>query len=218
MRPAPPIVLAALLLAACGGPLRDVERLSDVPLGEGATAGAVPGPGETDDDPGVLAGLVAGARGDVDGVRAQAGQVLPFGRVATACGVEGAALGTAIAAEAGYALYDTDPGSVAPRTHFVTGFSDGCARQVTAAMALFGDLATHETVRYATPQGQYTPTDVAYEEVKARICGAASGQPCGAGLDRLARDTAFVTLYPAFGGAEAGNLLLHAGEVLAASF
>jgi hypothetical protein len=90
---------------------------------------------------------------------------------------------------------------------------------VTAALVMFGDLATHETMRYATPgAAPYGAVDTAYEEVKGRVCGAASGQPCGARLDALAVDTAFVSVYPAFGGAESGEILLHRGEVLAAEF
>ena len=143
------------------------------------------------------------------------GQALPFGEVATACGTAGDALGPAIAAEAGYAVHDTAPDTVAPRTHYVTGFSDGCPRQVTAALVLFGDLATHETMRYLSVDAPYSPTDAAYEALKAGRCGAAPGEPCGAGLDGLAADTVFLTLYPAFGAEEGADLLLSGGAVLA---
>ena len=204
---------ALLLLAACSNALGGIERLA-VDGGEGAFAG----PGESEGDPGVAPGLVAAARGDVDGVRAAPGAVLPFGQVATACGVSGQALGTPIAAEAGYTLYDTAPGTLAPRTHFVTGFEDGCPRQVTAALALFGGLATHETTRYAADDRPYSATDTAYEEIKGRECGVAAGQPCGAAFDRLAERTIFLSLYPVFGEDTVGEVLLHDGEVAAAAF
>lgn len=203
------------LLTACASPLADVERLSDVEGDHGVGGpGALAGPGEGEGDPGVVGALVASAR--ERGLRVVPGQVLPFGQVGTACGLVGRELGTPVDASAGYVIHDTDPTTVAPRTHFVTGFDDGCARQVTAALAMFGDLATHETQRYATPQGAYGAVDAAYEAVKARVCGVASGQPCGARMDRLAADTAFVSLYPAFGGDAPVDVLLHGGEVLAA--
>ncbi len=144
------------------------------------------------------------------------GAALPFGEVATACGTREAALGTRIEELAGYAIHDTAPGSTAPRTHFVTGFSDGCPRQVTAALAVFGDPLTHETSRYRTSSRPYGPVDDAYEALKARVCGVPAGQPCGAAMGRLAADTAFLSLYPEFGGEAYSDVLFHAGEVVAA--
>lgn len=144
------------------------------------------------------------------------GAVLPFGEVATACGTRGATLGTPIEELAGYAIHDTAPGSTAPRTHFVTGFSDGCPRQVTAALAVFGDPLTHETSRYRTSGRPYGPVDEAYEAIKGRVCGVRAGQPCGAAMERLAADTAFLTLYPEFGGEAYADVLFHGGEVVAA--
>lgn len=143
------------------------------------------------------------------------GQALAFGDVAAACGLSEASLGTTIATQAGYALHDTAPTSTGPRTHYVTGFADGCPRRMTAALALFGDLATHETMRYESSQVPYSASDTAYEALKARICGVASGQPCGERLDRLAADTVFLSLYPAFGAEDHTDLLLSGGEVLA---
>jgi hypothetical protein len=138
-----------------------------------------------------------------------AGQGLPFGEIGTFC--DDPEPGTAIATEAGYTLRDSAPGSTAPRTHWVTGFSDGCARQFTAALALFGDAATHETTVSAAGGGD--ATDRAYEAVKAEVCGVAAGQPCP-DIARLAADTVFVSMFPAFGG-ESAEILLHGGEVLA---
>jgi hypothetical protein len=131
------------------------------------------------------------------------------------CGLSPAQLGTPIASEAGYTVHDTAPGTDALRVHHVTGFDDGCAREVTAALVLFGDVATHETTRYDVPEGPYSPSDVAYEEIKGQVCGVPAGQPCGARLDRLAQDTVFLSLYPSFEAEQHTDLLLHAGEVAA---
>ncbi len=142
--------------------------------------------------------------------------VAPAGAVTPACGVSGSALGTPIGSAAGYTVHDTAPGSTEPRLHYVTGFSDGCPRAVTAALALLGDLSTYESVRFAGPADERTSTDLAYDEIKSRVCGTPPGQPCGDRLPRLAADTVFLSLYPVFGGEEHRDLLLHAGEVAAA--
>ena len=144
------------------------------------------------------------------------GALLPPGQVARACDVRGAALGTPIEAAAGYVVHDTAPGSTAPRTHYVTGFSDGCPRQVTAALAVLGDPLTHETYRYESLTGPYGEVDRAYEEVKASVCGVGAGEPCGAAMERLSANTAFLSTYPVFGGPDFADVLFHAGEVVAA--
>lgn len=144
------------------------------------------------------------------------GALLPPGQVARACGVRGAALGPAIEQAAGYVVHDTAPGSTAPRTHYVTGFKDGCPRQVTAALAVLGDPLTHETYRYESLTGPYGTVDRAYEEIKAAVCGVGAGEPCGAAMGRLAADTAFLSTYPVFGGPDFADVLFHAGEVVAA--
>ncbi|WP_210527076.1 hypothetical protein [Rubellimicrobium arenae] len=133
-----------------------------------------------------------------------------------ACGLSDAALGAPVESRAGYTVHDTAPGTTAPRTHYITGFEDGCARPVTAALVMFGDLATHETTRYEAPDGAYTAADTAYEQIKAQACGASPGQPCGDALDRLAADTVFVSLYPVFGQESHNDLLLHGGQLVAA--
>jgi hypothetical protein len=135
--------------------------------------------------------------------------------VTPACGVSDTALGSAIGSASGYTVHDTAPGSTEPRTHHVTGFSDGCPRAVTAALVLFGDVATYETVHYAAHAEDRAATDLAYEDIKARVCGTPRGQPCGDRLPRLAQDTVFLSLYPVFGAEEHRDLLLHAGEVAA---
>lgn len=144
------------------------------------------------------------------------GQSLPYGQLATACDTPEGQMGTRIDVSGQYALYDTDPGATGPRTQYVTGFNDGCARQFTAALAMFGDLEFHETMRYAQG-GDYTRTDTAYETIKAQVCGVPSGQPCGGQLESLSQNTAFLTIYRAFGSSSSfGDVLLSAGEVVAA--
>lgn len=135
---------------------------------------------------------------------------------APVCGLSPAQLGTPIASEAGFTVHDTAPGSTEARVHHVTGFDDGCARAVTAALVLFGDVATHETTLAAAPGGGRSPTDAVYEAIRSRVCGVLPGQPCGPRLPRLAEDTVFLSLYPVFGADEHTDLLLHAGEVAAA--
>jgi hypothetical protein len=190
------------LLLALGG----CDALVTVPdsgRGLGGPRAGEAGPG---------AGPGAGGEG-VALAAAAPGVVLPFGEVATACG---AALGAPTEELAGYAIHDTAPGATAPRTHYVSGFADGCPRQVTAALAVLGDPLTHETARYGGSGRPYGPVDDAYEAIKDRVCGVRAGQPCGAAMDRLAADTAFLTLYPEFGGEAYADILFHGGEVVAA--
>lgn len=146
---------------------------------------------------------------------------LPYGELRTVCGLSSRNLGREVESASGYAVHDTAPGSTAPRTHYITGFSDGCARQFTAALALFGDIGTHEIVRYGTADGglEYTETDHAYEEIKAAFCGVRAGRPCGARLERLARRTTFLTVYERFGSSPVwADILLHDGTVAAMDF
>lgn len=187
-----------------------------------------PAPAREGQGGGLLAGLFGGSGGDApepgapDYRQVGPGTTLPFGEMARLCGTPERALGTRIATypETGrprYALYDSAPGSSAPRTLFVTGFGDGCARQVTGALALFGSPELHEELRYGAPSDTIprTAIDSAYERVKSQVCRVASGKPCGRSMGRLEKDTAFVTIYPAFGSASYANMLLHDGEVAA---
>ena len=105
---------------------------------------------------------------------------LPFGAVEESCGARGSALGKLIEKNGKWKLYDTRPGAVGPRNFFVTGFKDGCARKVTGAVALFGDLGLYELVNYgggggAPPPGveQTSEDDARTEERqpgKERVC------------------------------------------------
>ncbi|WOI55511.1 hypothetical protein [Palleronia sp. LCG004] len=116
-------------------------------------------------------------------------------------------------------IIDTAPGSTAARPQYITGFDDGCARQVNAALVVFGTPAVHETVRYAAGNGAaYSEIDTAYERIKGRVCGVGARTPCPAGrMDRLTRRAAFVTIYPVFGGPAEVELLLDQGDLVAAS-
>lgn len=150
-----------------------------------------------------------------------AGTALPHGEIATVCGLNEDRLGTAIAAQSGYVIRDPDPASVLPRTQYITGFPDGCARQFTGALAMFGDVGTHEVFRYqpSNADREWSGTDLAYEEIKARICGAARGEPCGQALERLGRRTTFVSIYETFGTNPVwADILINDGAVVAMDF
>lgn len=164
---------------------------------------------------------MAGSGGPSETVSSGVVADLPFGQIATVCGVPPARLGTEIDRPPGaapYRLYDSNPRTTAPRPQFITGFKDGCARQFTAALVLFGSPAVHEAVRY-NPQNKspYSASDNAYEAVKSRLCGVRRGQSCPeARIDRLAGKSAFVSIYRRFG--DSGNwieMFLHDGEVAA---
>lgn len=128
------------------------------------------------------------------------GASLPFGAVGKACDVSGAALGTPVDGAPSdsrpiWRLHDTAPGSTVPRTHYLTGFADGCARQVTAALILFGAPRVHETHK-AGRAASSGPAAV-YEEVRARICGATCSD---ARIEALSREVVFVSAYRDFSG------------------
>tara|TARA_R110002051_G_scaffold83650_3_gene148283 strand:+ start:9114 stop:9596 length:483 start_codon:yes stop_codon:yes gene_type:complete len=146
------------------------------------------------------------------------GAVLPYGQIARNCEVTGGQLGREVDDNAGYKLYDSNPNATGLRTQYITGFKDNCARQFTAATALMGEIGTHELVRYLPSNAKvpYSVTDKAYEAVKASVCGARRGKPCGAKLDVLARSTTFITAYEQFGSNPTwSNILLYNGSVVA---
>lgn len=213
------------LLAACADPLADVDRLSDVDLPPDAVAtAAAPAPSETADAPGFLGRLLGGVRPAAAVVSAAPeiapGTVLPYGVTATVCGLPESALGQQVAEASGHVLWDSAPGTIAPRTHYVTGIDGGCAVQFTAALAMFGDIGTHETVRYQLDDTDlpYSVTDVAYEAIKADFCGVPTGQPCGERLAALGRQTVYVNAYETFGTNPGWfEILLHDGAVVASA-
>ena len=150
------------------------------------------------------------------------GTVLPFGQVARSCVARGRSLGRKIekAPAQGFTLYDSAPNSAGQRTFYITGFDDGCPRQLTAANVLLGSASLYEQLHYG-PGGEHLPTgdtDKAYEKVKGRICGTSRGKPCGAKINRMEKSTFFVTAYGSFGNANTwSEILIHNGEVLAAA-
>lgn len=253
------------VLASCGDPLADIERLDDVTLAEDAETVAI---AAEPDAPGFFARLwsrddvnapdtdapageaeilenteavettapsdiaaapkrglfgLFGGRGAASDTATDEpdiapGTVLPYGEIARNCSVISADMGTQTAAESGFKIFDTGPNLATPRTHYLTGFRDGCARQFTASLALMGDVGTHEVVRYAETgvKLDYSEADNAYEAIKASFCRVAYGQPCGRRLDALARNTTFVTAYEHFeDNARWAEILLHKGEVAA---
>ncbi|MEL6781918.1 MAG: hypothetical protein AAFO51_06035 [Pseudomonadota bacterium] len=152
------------------------------------------------------------------------GTRLPFGEIARVCDGRGVNLGQVVDKAArqgrGYKLYDSNPESTAPRTFYVTGFSDGCPRQFTAALALFGEPAFHEQLRYGLPADEYpySTTDQAYEKLKRKVCNVGRNTPCGSRIDRLNRTTTFISAYENYtDNARWADMLLYDGTVLAAA-
>lgn len=152
------------------------------------------------------------------------GAVLPYGAIARVCDAGRGQMGTKIdkapARGNGFTLYDSNPQSTVARTFFITGFSDGCARQFTAALAMFGAPSMHEQLRYGRPAEEYpySDTDKAYEKVKSQICRVGKRKPCGSAIGRLEKDTVFVSTYEHFGNnARWADILLHDGHVMAAA-
>lgn len=172
---------------------------------------------------GLLGGLrkkAAGAGGEAD---VSYGTRLPFGQVARVCEARLKPMGRRIEKAGkgkGFVLYDSAPESTAPRTFYVTGFGDGCPRQFTAALALFGAPSMHEQLRYGSPSEQYpySATDKAYEKVKARVCGSARRKPCGSKIKSLERNTVFISTYERFSdNGRWADILLHSGAVMASA-
>lgn len=153
------------------------------------------------------------------------GTHLPYGRVARICGLSKGDLGQQVAqypeSRPRHRIYDSAPGNTAPHSFFITGFDDGCARQFTASLAVFGSVEMHEQLRYGLPDETlpYNATDKAYEKVKSRVCGVPRKKPCGRKVSRLDKSTVFVSFYERFGSnAKWSDLLLHDGDVLAQDF
>lgn len=160
--------------------------------------------------------------GDPDYQTVAIGTRLPYGEMARLCGVPTRSLGSKAGQYPekgkGFTLYDSNAGSTAARTFYVTGFKDGCARQFTAALVLFASPDSYETIRFG-PAGKSQPrakTDAAYDVLKSRVCRVEKGEPCGRKIVKLEKNTAFLTVYERFGSnARWKNILLHDGEVLA---
>lgn len=155
----------------------------------------------------------------------EAGVVLPFGQIGLACGIRGSALGKEVdrfpARGKGYRLFDTNSSTTGPRTHYVTGFRDGCARQFTASLALLGSPVLHEQLLSVDgSQTQHsTSADVAFQKIRAQVCHIGRGKVCpDKRVDEMEKSMAFVTTYERFGGnARWTEILLHNGVVEANS-
>jgi len=147
--------------------------------------------------------------------RVTTGTVLPFGQIATNCDVSNRELGKRIGRSSGYSLYDTGGDTERPRTHFITGFPDRCARQFTAALVMFGDVGTYEVVRFGAGRRSTSATDAAYDEIQAAYCGVPKNTPCGNRIEALGRSTTFLTIYERFGTNEDWlDVLVHNGSVV----
>lgn len=158
-----------------------------------------------------------------DAQQVQLGATLPYGQIARVCGAQRGSLGREIGRfpdrGKGYRLYDSKPGSTALRPHYITGFSDGCVRQFSAALAMFGGTEFHEQVRYQRGNRDlpFTPTDLAYENLKSKLCRVGKNTPCPSSkVAKLQKDTVFVSVYERFGSNPRwADILLHDGQVLA---
>ncbi|ATG47823.1 hypothetical protein CEW89_09755 [Celeribacter ethanolicus] len=156
------------------------------------------------------------------GSTVQPGEVLPFGVVGVACDLRPGIMGRKVdqfprEGRAVWQLYDSDPESAAPRSQYITGFSDGCPRQVTAALVMFGEAALHEVLRYSGDTDRdWTRADKTYEKIKRQTCGVGRGERCPEDkLGALERQVAFVSVYPQYGAEEDWlELLLHNGALV----
>jgi hypothetical protein len=150
------------------------------------------------------------------------GTILPYGKLARVCGLPKRDMGKKVEqfpeSRPKHQIYDSAPSASGPRTFYVTGFDDGCARQFTASLAMFGSVVMHEQLRYGLPSEvqPYSDTDKAYEKLKSRVCNVPRKKPCGSKVSRMERNTVFLSIYERFGSnSRWKNLLLHDGEVLA---
>lgn len=147
---------------------------------------------------------------------------LAYGTVVKNCAINPQKMGRKVASfpekRAKYVVYDSNPGSDQSRPHFVVGFDDGCARQFSASLAIFGTVGMHESLRYGLPAEvqPYSETDRAYERLKTRVCKVPRRKPCGGRLRRLEKNTVFLSIYNALGDNSSWtNMLLHDGKVMA---
>ncbi len=190
----------ATVLTGCSDPLSRMDLLSDVDAQSPQGVGFI---GTTERD------------GATD---VTAEDTVPFGQLARNCTIRRRDMGKKVDSVSGYDIYDSAPGTTRLHTFFIDGFRDGCARQLSGALIIFGDVGTHELVRYADVgiDQPYTITDEAYEVIKASYCRVGRTEPCGRRIDRLSKTTSFVTIYDSFSdNARWVDALLHKGEVVA---
>lgn len=201
----PLFILVSMSLVACSEPISDMPRFAAEDVAEGAPLLEIAPKSSKNGPP------LAALSGPV-----------PFGKVVKNCSVRGKQLGKPVekhpAKSPKYKLYDSNPGATGLRTFYVTGFADGCARQFTAALAVFGSVTLHEQIRYGLPAEihPYSDTDKAYDKLKSKACGVPKRKPCGRKISRLERGTVFLSIYERFGGnARWNNVLLHNGRIAA---
>jgi len=205
----------AVPVAAASAPKRDAAP-------RGLFGGLFSAGGGSSADRAATSAARAPRAGAPDAREVPMGTTLPYGEIARVCDVPARQLGKKVEdyPERGgqYAIHDSAPGSTGAHAFYLTGFGDGCARQFTAAMAIFGSPESYEDIHYG-PSGEKQPvseTDRAYEKIKSRVCNVRRGKPCGSRMRRLARDTVFVSVYERFGSNPRWkNILLHDGEVIA---
>ncbi len=157
-----------------------------------------------------------------DATLIEPGTALPYGVIARVCKLKRSEMGREVERSSDgkgkFRLYDSAPGNTAMHAYYITGFDDGCPRQVSAALAVFGDVARHEFLRYGpASKGQpWSETDASYEQIKRKVCKVGKGKPCGNNLTKLEKSTSFLTVYNSFVGAASWrNILLHDGSVVA---
>lgn len=150
------------------------------------------------------------------------GVQVPYGVIARSCAAKRQPLGRKVdaALASGYQLFDSSPNAAGPRTFYITGFDDGCPRQLTAAHVLLAEPSYYEQLHYG-PSGQHLAfgdTDRAYEKVKGRVCGVGKGKPCGAKINQMEREAVFVNAYERLDDNKRwSEQLIHDGQVLATS-
>lgn len=153
------------------------------------------------------------------------GVVLPFGQIGLACGIRGNALGKEVdqfpERGKGYKLYDSNPSTTGPRTHFITGFKDGCPRQFTASLAILESPVLHDQLLSVSGNGAQhsTTADTVFQKIRSQVCRTGQGKACPEKrIAEMEKIMAFVTIYERFGGnANWNEILLHNGSIAANS-
>ncbi|MEM8978762.1 MAG: hypothetical protein AAGD04_04720 [Pseudomonadota bacterium] len=170
----------------------------------------------------ILAGISFARRNKSEITTGTTDTAPPYGKLMRVCDVKRSDLGEEVARfpekSSRYRLYDANPKSTGLRVHYVTGFKDGCALQVSGAMATFGSPDVYEVMAYQSKMPKTLKgTAAAYESIKAKACGAASGERCGGRkAKRFKNQTVFLSVYDSFAGAPRWtDVLLHDGRFVA---
>lgn len=142
------------------------------------------------------------------------------GLVAKSCGMRGKALGKVVEkGPGGWKLYDTAPGATSVRDFYLTGFSDGCPRRISGAVAMFGSVELYELVHYG-PVGM-TPgtaeTDRTYARLRSRVCGSSKSACSEREVKKLSKQAVFVDVYKSAANKSRLQLLMNRGKVAAVS-